>query len=64
MRLNIEIDDELMKKALEESGLDTKKDAIETGLRLLVQFSRQKSIRKFRGKLKWDCNLNDMRMDP
>jgi Arc/MetJ family transcription regulator len=63
MRTNVVIDDELMKTALKASGLDTKKDAIEAGLKLLVNFSRQKSIRQFRGRLKWDGNLDDMRLD-
>lgn len=63
MRTNVVIDDKLMKEALNLSGFQTKKDAIEAGLKLLVQLSRQKSIRQFRGKLKWDGNLEEMRLD-
>lgn len=51
MRTNVVIDDELMASALKISGLKTKKDAIEEGLRLLVQVKRQKEIKRFRGKL-------------
>ena len=63
MRANVVIDDRLMDTALKTSGLRTKKDAIEAGLKLLVQFSEQKVIRQFRGKLKWDGNLDKMRLD-
>lgn len=63
MRTNVVIDDQLMKEALELSGLRTKKAAIEAGLRLLVQFSRQVKVKNFRGKLKWVGNLDKMRTD-
>jgi Arc/MetJ family transcription regulator len=63
MRTNVVVDDELMASALQVSGLKTKKDAIEEGLRLLVQVKRQKEIKLFRGKLKWSGNLDEMRLD-
>ena len=63
MRTNVIIDDRLMGEALKTSGFTTKKDAIEAGLKLLVQLSRQKTIQKFRGMLKWDGNLDEMRLD-
>lgn len=63
MRTNIVIDDDLMKSALELSGLKTKKAAIEEGLKLLVQFKRQSQAKAFRGKLKWSGNLGEMRTD-
>ena len=34
MRTNVVVDDDLMESALKESGLRTKKDAIEEGLKL------------------------------
>ena len=63
MRTNVVINDELMKDALELSGLKTKKDAIEAGLKLLVQFNRLSKISEYRGKLKWTGDLDRMRMD-
>lgn len=63
MRTNVVIDDGLMESALKASGLKTKKDAIEEGLRLLVQLKSQEKIRRFRGKLKWTGNLEEMRLD-
>jgi Arc/MetJ family transcription regulator len=63
MRTNVVIDDDLMESALKASGRKTKKDAIEEGLRLLVQIKAQEKIRSFRGKLQWHGNLEDMRLD-
>jgi len=63
MRTNVVIDDELMESALKVSGLKTKKDVIEEGLKLLVQVKSQKKIKGFRGKLKWTGNLDEMRLD-
>jgi len=63
MRTNVVIDDSLMEAALKSSGLKTKKDAIEAGLKLLVQFKRQAMVKNYRGKLKWLGNLNEMRAD-
>ena len=61
MRTNIVIDDDLMAQALKATGLDTKKDVVEQGLKLLVKRSKQQSIRSLRGKIKWEGNLDDMR---
>ena len=61
MRTNIVIDDELMSEALRVSGLSTKRDAVEQGLRLLVRLNKQQEIRKLRGKLKWEGDLDEMR---
>jgi Arc/MetJ family transcription regulator len=63
MRTNVVIDDDLMESALKLSGLKTKKDAIEEGLKLLVLVKSQEAIRAFRGKLKWSSNLDEMRLD-
>jgi Arc/MetJ family transcription regulator len=63
MRTNVVINDSLMESALRSSGLKTKKDAIEAGLKLLVKYNRQVKIKNYRGKLKWVDNLNEMRTD-
>ena len=63
MRTNVVIDDNLMESALKMSGLKTKKDAIEEGLKLLVQMRSQSKIKGFRGQLKWSGNLDEMRAD-
>ena len=61
MRTNIEIDDNLMADALKATGLRTKKEAVELGLKALIQLNRQASIRALRGKLKWEGDLDEMR---
>ena len=63
MRTNIVIDDKLMAEALKTSGYETKKEAVEQGLKLLVRMSQQQELRKSRGKIKWEGNLDDMRSD-
>lgn len=61
MRTNIVIDDQLMSEALKATGLNTKKDAVEQGLKLLIRQNKQQAIRKLRGKLKWEGDLDEMR---
>lgn len=61
MRTNIVIDDKLMADALKASGCATKKACVEQGLKLLVRLSQQQDIRKLRGRVKWEGDLNKMR---
>lgn len=61
MRTNIVIDDQLMDEALKATGFSTKKEAVEQGLKLLVRQNKQQAIRKLRGKLKWEGDLDEMR---
>ena len=61
MRTNIVIDDKLMMDALKASGLSTKKEAVEQGLKLLARRSQQQEIRKLRGRIKWEGDLDEMR---
>ena len=63
MRTNIVIDDELMSETLRATGLKTKREAVEQGLRTLLRLSQQAQIRKYRGKLNWQGNLEAMRTD-
>ncbi len=63
MRTNIVIDDELMLQASNLTGLHTKREIVEAGLRLLVQLKKQEEIRSARGKLKWDGDLEASRTD-
>ena len=63
MRTNIVIDDKLMRDALRVTGLRTKREVVEEGLRTLLRLNRQAEIRKFRGKLDWHGDLEAMRRD-
>ena len=64
MRTNIEIDDKLMQEALRLTGLKTKSEAVEAGLRTLLRLRQQEEIRRYRGKLDWQGDLNAMRTNP
>jgi Arc/MetJ family transcription regulator len=63
MRTNIEIDDKLMKDALRATGAKTKKEAVELGLRTLLDLRAQEKARELRGKITWEGDLNAMRTD-
>jgi Arc/MetJ family transcription regulator len=62
MRTNIEIDDQLVSKAMRSSGARTKKAVVEAGLRLLVKTHSQTAIRQLRGKVQWEGDLNESRL--
>lgn len=63
MRTNIEIDDDLMAEALAASGYQTKKQAVEEALKVLIKTRRQSKLRKLKGALKWEGSLELMRTD-
>ena len=62
MRTNIDIDDRLMRNAMRSSGARTKRATVEAGLRLLIQVRRQAGIRRLRGKVRWEGDLNSSRL--
>lgn len=63
MRTNIVIDEKLMADALKVSGAKTKREAVELGLRTLLQLGRQSEVRRLRGKVAWRGDLEAMRRD-
>jgi Arc/MetJ family transcription regulator len=63
MRTNIVIDDKLMRDTLRATGLRTKREAVEEGLRTLLRLKRQAQIRRLRGKVDWRGDLEAMRND-
>jgi Arc/MetJ family transcription regulator len=54
MRTNIDIDDELLAKAMHAGPYTTKKETVEAGLRLLARQAAYREILKWEGKLKWE----------
>ena len=54
MRTNIVIDDDLMAEAQKATGLKTKREVVELGLKTLIRMEKQARIREYRGKLPWD----------
>ncbi len=63
MRTNIVIDDNLMTDVLQVTGLKTKREAVELGLKTLIKLKKQEEIKQFKSKLKWDDDLDRMRTD-
>jgi Arc/MetJ family transcription regulator len=63
MRTNIVLDEELINRARELTGIKTKKGVLEEALRLLIKLREQEQIRSLRGKLHWEGDLDEMRQD-
>lgn len=63
MRTNIVIDDALMEEVLKVTGLATKREAVELGLKTLLRLRNQERIKNYRGKLAWEGDLDSMRID-
>ncbi|MES2714969.1 MAG: type II toxin-antitoxin system VapB family antitoxin [Pseudomonadota bacterium] len=63
MRTNIEIDDKLMKDALRATGAKTKREAVELGLKTLVELRAQEKIRVLKGKIAWEGDLHAARAE-
>lgn len=63
MRTNIEIDDELLDKAMELSELPTKKAVVEAGLRALIWRKRRELMLTLPGKIEWVGDLDEMGRD-
>lgn len=61
MRTNIVISDSLMNEAILLTGLKTKKEIVELGLKTLIRLKNQEKIRAFKGKLTWEGDLDTMR---
>ena len=63
MRTTIVIDDKLMRDTLRATGLKTKREAVELGLRTLLRLRQQAALRSVRGKFAWQGDLGAMRRE-
>ena len=63
MRTNIEIDDRLMKDTLKVTGLKTKREVVDLALKELLRLKKQMGFKKLRGKIDWQGDLEEMRLD-
>jgi len=61
MRINIEIDDPLMRKAQKVFGHATKKQTVEEALRLMIRLRQQREIDAAFGGFRWRDNLSRSR---
>ena len=62
MRTNIILDDELIQRARQLTGIKTKREVVQEALRILIQLREQTDVRKLRGKLRWEGNLDEQRI--
>ena len=62
MRTNIDIDDRLMEQAMRSSDARTKRGVVEEALRLLIQTRSQRTLRRLRGNVTWEGDLNASRL--
>jgi Arc/MetJ family transcription regulator len=62
MRTNIEIDDDLIRNAMEISDLKTKRAAVEEGLRLLIKFKQQDKVKALFRQVRWEGDLGESRL--
>jgi len=63
MRTNIVIDDKLMNLALKSTGLKTKREVVEEGLKTLIMIKNQTKLKSLRGRLHWAGDIEKMRID-
>ena len=61
MRTNVEIDDSLMREAMEIGQIKTKKQAIESALKEFIASVHREKLMALRGKVEWEGNLKDWR---
>ena len=54
MRTNIELDEELLSRAMALTGKRTKKAVVEEALRTLLRLHGQREVRDLRGRLRWE----------
>jgi Arc/MetJ family transcription regulator len=61
MRTNIDIDDTLLEKVMQGGTYRTKREAVHAGLQMLADIKGQTAIRKLRGNVLWEGDLDDSR---
>lgn len=62
IRTNIELDEVLVDEGLKLTHCETKKQLINYALAELVKRIKRKGVLKFEGKVKWEGNLDEMRL--
>ncbi|MBN2972803.1 type II toxin-antitoxin system VapB family antitoxin [Roseomonas aeriglobus] len=58
-----DIDEALLRDALNATGAHTAREVIEEGLRTLIRLKNQRELLKLRGKIRWEGDLDAMRTD-
>ncbi|GLI52995.1 MULTISPECIES: type II toxin-antitoxin system VapB family antitoxin [Thermodesulfovibrio] len=60
-RTNIELDEDILKEAMELTKIKTKKDVVNFAISELVKKLKRKKILELEGKVQWEGNLDEMR---
>ncbi len=60
-RTNIELDLELINKALKITNLSTIKDVVHYALQETIKMNQRKNLLKLKGNVNWEGNLEDVR---
>lgn len=61
-RTNVVLDDELVEKCQQETGIQTVRALIEHALRELLRHERQKKVLELKGNIRWEGDLRKWRM--
>jgi len=61
LRTNIELDEKLVKEAMELTDKKTKKELVNYALQELVSSVKRKKFLELEGKVEWTGSLNEMR---
>ena len=61
METAVAIDTDLLNRAMKITGEQAQKQLVEDALRLFVMQNKQSDVRKYRGKLRWEGNLDELR---
>ena len=57
----ITIDSDLLNKAMKIAGGENQRELIENALQIYITHNKQSEARKYRGKLQWEGNLDELR---
>ena len=60
-RISMNIETDLLERAKKLTGLSTKRETVEEGLKLLIRITEQQAIRRARGRYQWQGDLDQMR---
>lgn len=60
-RTNVVLDDDLVREAMELTGIKTKRELVEEALKALVMLRKQDQIWDLFGTVEWEGDLDEMR---
>jgi len=61
METAVTVDVDILNEAMQAAGGQTQSQLVEDALRFFANKNRQSEARKYRGKLQWEGNLDELR---